>query len=581
MLEETKGLIEDLNFPIIIIKDNQLIYDNGHELNQKLFNFLKDDLETFDTNSEFMFKVSTRTIKGKIKRQPSGLQLAWLFPEDYNTDKNAFISTFSHEIRTPLNGIMGITSLLSETRLSDIQKDYVDMIKESSFSLLAIVNDILDYSNIEKGVIEISTVPFKLSEMVAKSHHIMLSKATDKHLELSWLIHESVPEHFIGDSQRINQILVNLLSNGIKFTKKGFVKTIVTYADGILKFSIIDSGIGISEKYKYKLFTIHSQNIETQRDYSGTGLGLLISRRLTELMNGRIYLKSSVKNKGSEFVFEIPLKSVTINDQNEEVMKGSLKGKHVLIVDDNSTNRISISGMVHKWGMIPVPVSSLNEALITSNSIAFDIGLIDVQLENGVSGLDIAKRLGKEGHKFPLIALSSLGDKIPNFKDYFKYHLTKPVREQKLFNCVYNSLYKDGTLISPVVNNSTDIDKFSKYRILLAEDTYVNQRVIHGFFDKLGYTNVTIVENGLEVLDLLKKFEYDIIFLDIKMPFGGIETFKEIKTMFHGKPRPKCIALTAYVLNNDSYTNSYGFDDFLYKPCSKENLLSILSKFNV
>jgi len=578
-----KSALKHFNFPIVVLNNSlELKESNEHILCNELATFYKlnhDSIKSLSYNyakqGTFMFPLPPTTIKAMYIVEETDTVL-WLLPEDYNVDKNTFIASFSHEIRTPLNGIIGLTNLLEETKCSTEQKDYIEMIKECNMTLLAIVNDILDYANIEKGVMTIRENPFKLSKLVEKAYYITLPKARSKDIDCTFEIPKNIPEYYIGDAQRIQQVLINLLSNAIKFTQKGYVKTLVDYDNNRLCFRVIDTGIGISEKFKIKIFSIHGQNVETQRDYTGTGLGLLISRRLVELMKGSIYLQHSEKDKGSTFVFELPLNSVKIQQEQNDKMIQMIKGKNVLIVDDATANRISLSGMVIKLGMIPVPVSTLNEAVLLAETMNFSIGLIDLHLGGTTDGVQVAKRLLEKNHNFPLIALSSLGNRIPNLEKYFYYHLTKPVREQKLFECITKSLNINIESAPTIPTITSD----SETRILLAEDVYINQKVFTGILKSLNYSKIDTVENGFEVLNLLETRDYDIIFLDIKMPMGGLETFQQIQKIYKAKnkPRPYCVAVTAYILKN-GYIDEYGFDDFMYKPCQKKAIQEVFERF--
>lgn len=579
------NILKHFNFPIVVLEFNTLnvSFSNNHIICNDLATFFRENIihinqigNNTQHNGTFMFPLPPTTIKAMYIFENDFL-IVWLLPEDYNVDKNTFVASFSHEIRTPLNGIIGITNLLEETKCSSEQKDLIDMIKECNMTLLAIVNDILDYANIEKGQLVIRDNPFKLSELVEKAYYIMLPKARSKALEFTFEITKNIPEYYIGDIQRLQQVLVNLLSNAIKFTHYGSVKTVINYINNQLIFKVIDTGIGISEKFKIKIFSIHGQNVETTQDYTGTGLGLLISRRLVELMNGEIYLESSEKDKGSTFVFELPLNSVLVQQEQKDLLIQKIKGKNVLIVDDAAANRISISGMVIKFGMIPVPVSTLNEAVLLSESMDFSIGLIDLHLNSSSDGIQVAKRLLEKEKKFPLIALSSLGNKIADLQEYFYFHLTKPVREQKLFECILKCLNAH-IEVEPELPQD---DSKNNICILLAEDVYINQKVFVGLLKSLNYTNVTVFPDGFETLFHLETHDdYNIIFLDIKMPLGGIETFKQIQNIYNkkNKPVPYCVATTAYILK-DGYVDQYHFDDYIYKPIQKKALKEVFERY--
>lgn len=410
-----------------------------------------------------------------------------------------FLAKFSHEIRTPLNGIIGMTSLLSETRLSDTQRDYVDLIKESGLLLLSFVNDILDYWSIKNGKLQVHLRSIKLRDTIEKCHYIMLPKAHEKNLKLDFFIENSVPEYLITDSTRISQILINLLSNAIRFTKKGQVITNVKYIGKKLIIRVTDSGTGINKEILSHLFQIN-------KFATGTGLGLTISKNLCELLSGTIKLNFT-SEKGTEFEFQIPCEMSTLQTSSSELELNELKNCYVLIVDDNQINRISVSGMCSRLGMIPIPTSSLSESLILAQNFNFKLGLIDIYLEKS-NGVEVAKRLKSSGYAFPLIALSSLGDKLPNYQNYFDDFLTKPIREERLYNTIKKVL--------GIKSETKNITNHTNKKILLLESKILNQKLISGLLKLLNYNDITIVDNIKKFEEVIKNVTYDIIFLGLK-----------------------------------------------------------------
>lgn len=557
--------------------------------------------------------------------------------------KSIFLANMSHEIRTPLNGIIGMLTLLEDTKLTNDQQDYISMVKECSYNLMTIINDILDYSKLEVGKITLDIKPMNLCECIETTNDIILSKIYEKSLEYTYNIHSSIPEQIYGDQNRIKQILLNLLSNSIKFTDRGNILINIeqvkyeeyellkqTYSQSVLceknnifenliecdnvcvnklyiRFDITDTGCGIDQKDKVKLFKSFSQvdNQITSKVYQGTGLGLAISKELVELMGGFIWLDWSEINKGSRFSFVLPtLESVEKQQPQNETSESVLQNANVLIVDDNLHNRISLTGMITKWGMKPHVFSNGEEALHFTKLTKFDIGLIDICMPK-MDGHHFASKLREqkefENSDFPLVALSSLGDKLVSKSKYFKTHIIKPIKESKLKKiCIdllqsrahqeipnSNHHVQKTNIQLPSLDNYIDQNNLSdiksNVRILLAEDVYINQKVVISFLNKLGYDNVQVVDNGKQCLDVALNNQFDIILLDIRMPvMNGEVVLQELNKHYSisHSTRPHMVAVTAYCLREDKerYLNM-GFDDYIPKPITLNELKRCLDKF--